>query len=130
MQGFDKMLRYAEGSPCCIVRIFKSVLYDTTTLTFFILTIVRDGPILWTCCTILTLPGLRWVRVSLQNKILEFRLLLCTKVKPWPRLSYSGQGSTLVESRRMTWKILFQRDTLRWVGGATNHDSVRIIKSV
>ncbi len=26
--------------------------------------------------------------------------------------SYSGQGSTLVESRRMTWKILFQRDTL------------------
>ena len=27
-------------------------------------------------------------------------------------LSYSGQGSTLVESRKMTWKILFQRDTL------------------
>ncbi len=30
-------------------------------------------------------------------------------------LSYSGQGSTLVESRRMTWKILFQRDTLTFM---------------
>ncbi len=29
-------------------------------------------------------------RVSLQNKILEFRLLLCTKVKPWPRQFFSG----------------------------------------
>ena len=28
------------------------------------------------------------------------------------KLSYSGQGSTLVKSRRLTCKILFQRDTL------------------
>ncbi len=85
-------------------------------------------------------------RDTLQNKI-----LLCNKVKPWPRylqffrefsdfgilhpphficdntgmknpevedsqkktfLGYSGQVSTLVESRRLTCKILFQRDTL------------------
>ncbi len=45
-----------------------------------------------------------YTRVSLQNKILEFILLLCTKVKPWPRkTSKSGSFKVAKRSVQLNW---------------------------
>ncbi len=48
------------------------------------------------------------VRVSLQNKILEFRLLLCTKVKPCTKvnpLSPALTNNCIILSRRGTLEL-------------------------
>ena len=51
----------------------------------------------------LEVKAIHAIRGSIQNKILEFRLLLCTKVNPWPVLSVRGGAGGVAPVVRGWW---------------------------